>query len=80
MIDAIDWTQVFEETEHPPVPILPMPFEGDEAEFDVDITAAELEELKDDQGAIRFEKVMEGCLPQIDDGNEGTISLFKWQA
>ena len=52
MTDSIDWTQVFEDTEYPPIPILPIPFEGDQEEFDVDITAAELEELKDEQGVI----------------------------
>ena len=65
MTDVIDWKQVFEDTEHPPIPILPIPFEGDQEEFDVDITPAELEELKDDQGVIRFEKVMEWCLSLI---------------
>ena len=49
-------TKVFAETEHPPIPILPIPFEGDQEEFDVDITAEELEDLKDDQGVIQFEK------------------------
>ena len=39
MTDMIDWTRVFEETEHPPIPILPISFEGDQEEFDVDITA-----------------------------------------
>ena len=52
LTDSIDWTQVFEDTEYPPIPILPIPFEGDQEEFDVDITAAELEELKDEQGVI----------------------------
>eukprot|EP00751_Fragilariopsis_kerguelensis_P029599 CAMPEP_0170918230 /NCGR_PEP_ID=MMETSP0735-20130129/7858_1 /TAXON_ID=186038 /ORGANISM="Fragilariopsis kerguelensis, Strain L26-C5" /LENGTH=52 /DNA_ID=CAMNT_0011316667 /DNA_START=91 /DNA_END=249 /DNA_ORIENTATION=+ len=52
MTDEIDWTQVFEETEHPLILILPIFFEGGEGEFDVDITASELEELKDDQGVI----------------------------
>ena len=72
---------MFEDTEYPPIPILPIPFEGDQEEFDVDITAAELEELKDEQGVIRFEKVMEWCMPRFDDdGNGEEMDLFKWQA
>ena len=46
--DVLDWTQVFEDTNYPPIPILPIPFEGDQEEFDVDIPPVELEELKDD--------------------------------
>ena len=81
MMDSIGWTQVFEDTNYPPIPILPIPFEGDQEEFDVDITPAELEELKDDQGVIRFEKVMEWCMPRFDDdGNGEEMDLFKWQA
>ena len=52
MIDAINWAQLFKEIEHQPIPILPIAFEGGEEELDVDITAAESEELKDDQGVI----------------------------
>ena len=81
MTDAVDWTHVFAETEHPSIPILPIPFEGDQEEFDVNITPEELEELKDDQGDIRFEKVMEWCMPQFDDDSNGDkIGLFKLQA
>ena len=48
--NVIDWKRLFEETEHPLIPILPIPVEGDQEEFGVDITHEELEELKDDQG------------------------------
>ena len=46
--------QVFEDTNNPPVPILPLPFKGEQWEFDVNITDAELEGLKDDQGVLQF--------------------------
>ena len=52
MTDAIDWIRVFVETEHPQIPIQPIPFEGAQEEFNVDITPEELEELKDEQGVI----------------------------
>ena len=52
MTKDIDWTQDFENTEHPPIPILPLPFEGDKEEFDVNITDAELEGLKDSNGVL----------------------------
>ena len=52
MMDAIDWIQVFEDTEHSPVPTLPIPFEGEQEEFDADITPEELDQLKDEQGII----------------------------
>ena len=32
MMKAINWTQVFEDTNNPPIPILPMPFKGDQEE------------------------------------------------
>ena len=63
MTNMIDWIRVFTKTEHPPITILPIPFEGDQEEFDVDITPEELEELKEPQGVIRFEKVMQWCMP-----------------
>ena len=79
--DVLDWTQVFEDTNYPPIPILPIPFEGDQEEFDVDITPEELDQLKDDQGVIRFENVMEWCMPPYDDdGNGDEMGLFIWQA
>ena len=81
MIDVLDWTGVFAETNHPPIPILPISFEGDQEEFDVNITPEQLEELKDDQDVICFEKVMEWCMPRFDDdGNGDEMGLFKWQA
>ena len=81
MTDVLDWTQVFEDTNYPPIPILPIPFEGDQEEFDVDITPEELDQLKDDQGVIWFEKVMEWCMPRFDDdGNGDEMGLFIWQA
>ena len=52
MTNAIDWTHVFAKTEPPPIPILLIPFGGDQEEFNVDITPEELEKLKDDQGVI----------------------------
>ena len=52
--------------EHPPIPILLIPFRGDQEEFDVDITAEELENLKDDQAVIQFEEVMEWYIPRFD--------------
>ena len=79
MTKSIEWTQVFEDTENPPAPIEPLPYEGDQEEFDVNITDAELEQLKDSNGVLRFEKVVEWCLPQFDNG-EGAekIGLFEW--
>ena len=52
MTDKIDWTRLLDETENPPIPIQPVPFEGDEEEFGVDITPEELDQLKDEQGVI----------------------------
>ena len=63
MTDMIDWTCVFEKTEYLPIPILPIPFGGDQDDHNVDITPQELEDLKDDQDVIWFEKVMEWCMP-----------------
>lgn len=80
MRDAIDWNQLFAETQHPCIPILPIPSEVDQAEFNVNIIATELKDLKDDQGVICFEKVMVLRMPQFDDddGNSEDIGLFKW--
>ena len=47
-----DWTRVLDEAVNPPIPIQPVPFEGDEEEFGVDITPEELDQLKDEQGVI----------------------------
>ena len=47
-----DWTRILDEAENPPIPIQPVPFEDDEEEFGVDITPAELDLLKDEQGVI----------------------------
>ena len=44
-----DWTRVLDEAVNPPIPIQPVPFEGDEEEFGVDITPAELKAQKDEQ-------------------------------
>ena len=81
MTDILDWTQVFEDTNHPPIPILPVPFEGDQEYFDVGITPKELEQLKDNEGVIPFEKVIEWCMKRFDDdGNGNKMGLYKWQA
>ena len=52
MTKAINWTQVFEDTNNPPIPISPFPFEGDQEEFNIDITYTELEGLKDSNGIL----------------------------
>jgi hypothetical protein len=55
----------------------PIEWTGENEEFSVNITDAELNTLMDDSKEIRFEKVFEWCLPQLGDGNE---SLFEFQA
>ena len=71
---------MFEDTEHPPIPILSPPFKGDWEEFDVNIMDTELEGLKDSNGVLWFKKVMEWCLPQFDDDNGGKKDLDIWIA
>ena len=43
----------------------PIPYTGNE-EFAVNITDEEVEQLKDENGDIRFHKVMEWCIPKFD--------------
>ena len=81
MTDKLNWTQIFEETNYPPIPNMdPLPYEGEEEEATVKITDEEIEQLKDANGVLRYEKVFEWCLPKFSDGKENTIGLFKWQA
>ena len=67
MTDAINWTKAFDETNNPPIPnidpIDPLPYTGGDEHFSVKITDKEVEELKDLQGIIRFEKVYFGMVP-----------------
>ena len=76
-----DWTPILTpEEENDARNVDPIEFTGENEEFDVNITDEEIKSLKDDSGTIRFEKVLEWCLPRFDNGNGGTIGLFKWQA
>ena len=45
--------------------IEPIPFTGESEEFSVKITDEEVAGLKDDNGDIRFTKVVEFCLPRV---------------
>ena len=83
MADKLDWTEIFEETNHPTVPdMTPIPFTGDREEFDVAATEEEINNMKDSNGTIRFMNVMRWCLPRFDDGTNTNTSydLFTWQA
>ena len=66
MADKLDWTKIFEDTNHPAIPdMTPIPFTGEREEFDVDITEEEeINNMKDLNGTIRFMNVMRWCLPQ----------------
>ena len=59
---------------------------GGTEEFTVNITDEEVEKLKDAIGEIRFEKVVQWCLPLFggddddDDDDDDEPSLFEFQA
>ena len=83
MADKLDWTEIFEDSNHPAIPdMTPIPFTGEREEFDVAATEEEINSMKDSNGTIRFMNVMRWCLPRFDDGtNTNTSSdLFTWQA
>jgi len=62
MADKLDWTEIFEETNHPTLPdMTPIPFTGEREEFDVNITEGEMNNMKDSNGTIRFMNVMRWC-------------------
>ena len=56
----------------------PIPFTGDDEEFKVDITDEQAAKLMEDNGDIRFYKVLEWCLPRFRENDNQT--LFDWQA
>ena len=48
MADKLDWTEIFEERNHPTIPdMTPIPFAGEREEFDVNITQEEINTMKD---------------------------------
>jgi hypothetical protein len=53
----------------------PIEWTGENEEFSVNITDAELDTLMDDSKEIRFEKVFEWCLPRLGDDNESLIDF-----
>ena len=61
--DPEDWTVVMEGDFGRDV--FPIPYSGENEEFDVRITDEELENLKDENGDIRYYKVMDHLLPRF---------------
>jgi hypothetical protein len=57
----------------------PIEWTGGDEEFSVNITDAEVNTLKDEDGEIRYEKVFEWALPRFGNG-EDEQSLFECQA
>jgi hypothetical protein len=55
--------------------INPIEWIGENEEFYVNITDAELDTLMDDSKEIRFEKAFEWCLPRLGDGNEVYLNV-----
>ena len=53
MVDKLDWTEIFEDSNHPAIPdMTPIPFTGDREEFDVAATEEEINNMKDSNGTI----------------------------
>ncbi len=75
MTDPEDWT-VFEGNDATGFRTVdPLPFEGENEFGTVNITAEELDDMKDGNGDIRFYKVFLWTLARFDDNQ----SLFEWQ-
>jgi hypothetical protein len=70
-----EWTQVQEGEGRT---IDPIPWTGGNEEFSVNITDQEVDQLRDEEKEIRFEKVFQWCLPRYGDNDEQT--LFEFQA
>ena len=53
MADKLDWTEIFEDTNHPTIPdMTPIPYTGEREEFDVAATEEEINNMKDSNGTI----------------------------
>ena len=77
----MEWSKVDEDGRRS---IGPVAWTGGNKDFTVNITAEEVEKLKDGNGEIRCEKVLWWCLPLFggddDDDNDDQTSLFEFQA
>jgi hypothetical protein len=71
-----EWSQV-DDDEDGGRSIHPIEWTGGDEEFSVNITDAEIDSLKDENGEIRYEKVFEWALPRF---GEDEQSLFEFQA
>jgi hypothetical protein len=71
-----DWTRV--NIEEDGWSIDPIEWTGDDEEFSVKITDAEVKQLMDGNEEIRFEKIFEWCLPRF--GDDDSETLFEYQA
>jgi len=70
-----DWV-MYKNNENGYRTIDPLPYTGDNLEATVNITPAEVNEMMDANGDIRFDKVFLWCTPRFNDGE----SLFEWQS
>jgi hypothetical protein len=57
----------------------PIEWMGGDEEFSINITDAEINSLKDENGEIRYEKVFEWALPRFGSGDD-ELTLFEFQA
>ena len=74
-----EWTKINDNGDNGRT-VEPIPFTDDNEDFTVNMTPEEVESLKDEAGDIRFSKVMEFCLPRLDDIEAGQQTLWEWQA